>query len=174
MKTPVKILFAAFVLFLLAPAAALADRHGERGERDHGRHMERVAERLELTEAQKVEWKAIHEAHHPRMRELRQEIRVERRALREASDDQAARDRLDELMAEVSAEREQMHAQIREILTEEQQARLEEIHAQRAERRTRGGDPHPKRQDGYAEKDKGEKKHGDKEKGKKKRSGRDY
>lgn len=135
-------IIALLALFAL-PLAATANQHqGEEG--DHSRHMERMADKLELTEDQRAEWSTLHEDHHPRMKELKQQMREQRKALRNASEggfDEAAAEaaarRLGDLVAESSLERARMHAQLNDILTEEQQAKVSEY--QKKKRSHKGG-----------------------------------
>lgn len=143
MKITIKHVTTLLALMLVAPALAVADSHRERGERDDpGRHMERMAERLELTEEQKEDWRTLHEAHLPRMREIRGEMLEQRRALRQAASDgldetaaeNAAR-RLGELTTEAELERARMHARLQEVLTEEQREKLAGHHAHMHEKR---------------------------------------
>lgn len=124
-------IIALLALFAL-PLAATANQHKDK-DGDHSRHMERMADKLELTEDQRAEWTALHENHHPRMKELKQQMREQRKALRSASEGgfdeaaaEAAADRLGDLVAESSLERARMHAQLNDILTEEQQAKVSE------------------------------------------------
>lgn len=120
------------VLALLAlPLAAGADK----GKGHYGMHMDRMAEKLELTDAQREQWKALHEAHHPRMQQLREAVREQHEALREVAMGEfdeaaasAAARRLGDLVAESALERARMHAQLHEVLTEEQRAKLAEYH----------------------------------------------
>lgn len=122
-----------FAALLLAPGLALAHDHGPRGggyghQGDHEQHMERMAEKLGLSEAQRQEWTALHQAHHPRMQALQAEMRTQRDALREAATAEgldepaaeAAADRLGELTREASLMRARMRAEVLQMLTEEQ------------------------------------------------------
>lgn len=126
-------IIALLALFAL-PLAAIAEQHGGKDSK-HDRHMARMAEKLELTEVQRNEWTALHEAHHPRMKEFKQQMQAQRKALREASEggfDEAAAEtaarRLGDLVAESSLERARMHADLKDILTDEQKASLAEYH----------------------------------------------
>lgn len=123
----------AVLALLVLPLAAGAD--AGKGEGHHGKHMDRMAEKLELTDAQREEWKALHEEHHPRMQELQEAMREQHEALREAAKggfDEAAASaaarRLGDLVAESALERARMHAQLHDMLTEEQRAKLAEFH----------------------------------------------
>lgn len=122
-----------FALLLAVPGIALADHHGKREHRgDSGRHMERMAERIELTDAQKAQWQAIHENHMPRMRELRTEMIEQRRAMRDEAAAEGASERMQALRSEMAELRAGMRAEVNEILTEEQRAKFAELHEQRA------------------------------------------
>lgn len=138
----------ALLALVALPLSAGAEQHMGKGmgKGDPGRGMERMAEKLDLTEEQRSEWKSMHEAHHPRMKELREEMKTQHQALRKASEDgfdeeaaEKAAGRLGDLVAESSLERARMHAQILEILNEEQREKMAEFHD-----RMRGGMQHGK------------------------------
>jgi periplasmic protein CpxP/Spy len=146
-----------FLALFLAPGLALAHDHGPRGagagyHGDHEQHMERMAERLGLSEAQRQEWAALHETHHPHMQALRNEMRAQRNALREAAtaeglDERAAEaaaERLGELTREASLMRARMRAEVLQMLTEEQRGMFGQHYQQKGEGPHRG----MKRKDG--------------------------
>lgn len=127
----------AMLALLALPLSAGAEQHMGKGmgKGDPGRGMERMAEKLDLTEEQRSEWQSLHEAHYPRMKELREAMQAQHQALREASEDgfdeeaaEQAAGRLGDLVAESSLERARMHAQVLEILNEEQREKMAEFH----------------------------------------------
>lgn len=102
---------AAAVALALA-AGAVAQPAGDRAER-HERHMDRMTERLELTDAQRQQVEELMKAHHART--------------------QAARD-------EIKRSHEQMRNDMRAVLTPEQAAKLDAMHERMGERMHRGHD----------------------------------
>lgn len=124
------------ILALLAlPLAAGAQPGKGMGMGDPEARMEHMAEMLELTEEQRSQWKSMHEEHYPRMQELREKMQAQHQALREASEDgfdeeaakKAAR-RLGDLVTESSLERARMHANLVDMLDDEQRAKMAELH----------------------------------------------
>ncbi len=116
-------------LLVLIPALSFAGEHGDmnKDRKDRGDHMEHMAEKLGLDESQRQQWRALHQGYHPRMMEIHEAMKEQRQALHKASKDgfdeaqaQSAADRLGELTSEASIMRARMHAEVREILTEEQ------------------------------------------------------
>lgn len=112
-------------------AKARAER-GERGERGRmqGRHMGGLFRDIDLTDAQKEQMKAIHERYRPQMQALRPE-RGERRDST-ARPDSATRAQAATLMT-------RRHADIRAVLTAEQQVTFDRNVAQMKERGARKG-----------------------------------
>lgn len=144
-------------LLLALSFAAVADED-EHGSGDHhDRHMERMAEHLDLTEEQRQRVQAIHETNHPRMQELKTRMQAKREAVREAAmagDDaaaQSAADELGQLTAEAALLRANTMATVHGLLNEDQQARFERMHENR-------GEGH-----GHQGRDRGQ--HGDEERG---------
>ena len=153
------ILISSLVLGLGLSVPALAAEHGERGYMDRGdrsSHMQRWARHLELTETQQEQLKATRQSYGPELRSLQAGIREHRQALRASTSDgfneEAARsnaDRLGELMAERAFLQSRMRADVGEILTDEQQAKIAERREARAERGGKGWRGHGRhRQDG--------------------------
>jgi len=125
-------------VLLTLPLVAVADHHRGGDERgDHRGHMERMANQLDLNEEQRAEWQELHEAHHPRMQELREEIKEARGELQDAArqDDrqgmETAADRIAQLTRESSITHARMQASVHNLLNEEQQEKLMEMHEKR-------------------------------------------
>lgn len=110
-----------------------AKARGERGERGRmqGRHMGAIFRGIELTDAQKEQLKAVHERYRPQMQALRPESRRER-GDSTARPDSATRAKAHALMT-------QRHADIRAILTADQQAIFDKNVASMKERGARKG-----------------------------------
>lgn len=119
-------------------AKARAER-GERGERGrmHGRHMGGLFRDIELTEAQKEQMKAIHERYRPQMQALRPDRGEGRDST--ARPDSATRAQALALMTRRNAE-------LRAVLTAEQQAPFDRNVTQMKERGARKGGKHGKRE----------------------------
>ena len=131
------------------PGAAFAgDHHGHHGDDHHGKghHMQemfdRMAEKLELTEAQKAQVKAKREAHHDALKSLKKQKRELRDEIRTALDSGADQTKLDGLAAQLGAvelrmmqQHHQMHKELESILTDEQKAKMEQMRKEHRERR---------------------------------------
>lgn len=143
-------------VFLLVPAMAIAQEHGDMEDKA-SKQMERMADKLELTDSQRQQWQALHEQYHPRMQEIYEEMREHRENLRESSlngfDEglaQVAAERLGELTREASLLGARMHAQVGEILTDEQREQFSEHY----KTRDKHGKKHGKDKDKDKNKDK--------------------
>ncbi|SDJ58249.1 Spy/CpxP family protein refolding chaperone [Microbulbifer yueqingensis] len=128
---------------LAIPGFAMADHHGHHGDKGphHERMLERMAEKLELTEEQKAQIKANHEANRAEHRKLREEMHKVREEVSEALDSGADQATLDELASRLGAlqiekmrQRREMHEQLKAVLTDEQKAKLEQMHSERKDR----------------------------------------
>ena len=120
---------------LLATSVVYAEPSGkDRHERGQGHYLlhEKVAERLELTDAQREEIRQLTEAHreqYPRDRKNHEEQREDFKALMDAPefDEAAVREHLaaqtDKRVASMKLEH-----QIRQLLTDEQRQQLDEMH----------------------------------------------
>lgn len=145
---------------LATGASALA--HGPGGGY-HGKsmdeampHMHRqMAKRLQLTEPQREQMRAIRESAAPEMRALHEELRQSRRKLRELAtaetyDEQAVRSeaqRLGDLTAQLAELGARTGSQAHQLLTPEQQAELSEMRQQAHQRHAeRHSGHHSKRQ----------------------------
>ncbi|WIO73874.1 Spy/CpxP family protein refolding chaperone [Porticoccaceae bacterium LTM1] len=124
---------------------AMADQHGKKeGGRHHPGMMQmgdRMAEKLQLTEQQREEMRAIHEEYGPRMKELMQSTRETRKALHEAKGSGASQSDIDALakaqgehQAEMISLRYEIHERMQAVLTEEQRAQMEEMKENRQEK----------------------------------------
>jgi periplasmic protein CpxP/Spy len=138
-------------------------RGGKRGfGRHHGRRggllSGRMAERLNVTDAQKAQMKQIAESYRERMKPLREELRTKRQALRQAQqgntfNEALAAQALGEtagVKARLMGERFRMRQEMLAVLTPEQKTQLdqmrqefktkrEQFKSRRAERGTRQG-----------------------------------
>lgn len=125
--------------------SALADQHGgKQGGRHHPgmmQMMDRMAEKLQLTEQQREEIRAIHEEYRPRMKELMQATRETRKALHEAKGSGTSQSDVDALAkaqgenhAEMISLRHEIHQRVQTVLTEEQRAQMEEMKENRKDR----------------------------------------
>ncbi len=147
MKTKQWITMAA-VLTLAATVAGAAPHGGGEGRRggSHGRHAgqqmrQKLAQKLNLTDAQRQQMRAVRESFRERNKDFFQTAKATRQQFRNArrADDTA---RLEALRPSMQSHREQMkqlrrrqHEQVVAILTAEQRAQLESMKAQRSERR---------------------------------------
>lgn len=133
---------------VLAGALAVPGMSVAFGGGDHGPHhfkghfFEHMAEELDLTEGQKAQLKANREAAREAHKAQRQQMRELHRQLRAAIESGADQATLDSLGAELGrlqvAKMQQMHKQRQQfeaILTDEQKAKLEQLKAERKERR---------------------------------------
>lgn len=127
-------------LFVLIPSISMADDKDQHWG-GQGRHMEHMAEQLELTDDQREQWENLHEVHHPRMREIHKEMQEHRKALKEASTNgfneaeaEAAARQIGALTAEASLLKARMHSEVNEILTEEQREEFNQMHDKRGKR----------------------------------------
>ncbi|MFI2810541.1 MULTISPECIES: Spy/CpxP family protein refolding chaperone [Microbulbifer] len=125
------------------PGITLAGDHGNHhGKGHHHQEMfDRMADKLELTEGQRAQLEANREAGREKRRELRKEMHELRSQVREALDSGADQATLDSLAAKLGAleikkmqQRHERHEQFQAILTDEQKAKLEQMHSERKER----------------------------------------
>jgi Spy/CpxP family protein refolding chaperone len=103
---------AALSLALATGAWANPAEHG--GDR-HERHMDRMAERLDLDDSQRARVEALMEQHHARTAEAR---------------------------AQIKRSHEQMRTEMRAILNEDQIAKMEKMHEKKGEKKRKGHDKH--------------------------------
>lgn len=145
MKTKQWITIAAVVTLSATVAGAAPHGGGEgRHGRSRGREMRhRFVQKLNLTDAQQQQMRAIRESFKERNRDFFATARATREQFREArkANDTA---RLEALKPQMQSQREQMkefrkqqHEQVLAILTAGQRAQLESMKAQRAQRRNR-------------------------------------
>ena len=153
MKTlAISVLLLAVVLAPLAMAAEEPVRRGPRGD-FHGRTggfgghpgmggflLGRMADRLELTEEQRAEIKAVTEGTRPEAEEARKAVGEAMKALHEATDGGteaeiiAAGKAVGDTFTQQALLRATTTKQIKEVLTDEQLAKLEELKAEMRER----------------------------------------
>lgn len=156
MKNRSKTLIAASLLTVGALAAVPAFSHGNDHERGHGRGpgIERMAERLDLTEQQQMQVRTIRDQSREAMRGYRDSLHDNRQKLRELvrsgnADEAGIRELADAqgaIVADMVFERARTMQAVRAVLTPEQQAQAdtfmeqhrEERHEDRHERRGKG------------------------------------
>ena len=127
------------------PGCGRGGQHMGSGQRvgDRGPNLERLAYRLNMTEEQRAEAKAILDDSRQQMVELRDRMRANRDQIRDLTlqpdfDEAAVRSVADEqgdLKAEMIVLRARQRSEMKAVLTEEQRARLNEM---RKEKRQRG------------------------------------
>lgn len=133
-----KKLMMALMLMAGAGIAVAATGHGEhhRGKHDPAAMMQKMAERLELSEQQTEQVRAVMNEVHPRMQAAHANLRQSRAALQELSTAaafdataiRAAADAHGAALADMMVLRAEMRHRIGQELTEEQRARMEEMH----------------------------------------------
>jgi len=136
---------AALAVLTLSATLAVAGEGGKRGfhgkRGGHGEMSQRLAEKLNLTDAQKAQAKQLHEQFRTQNEPLFTAFKQTRdnlRAARQANDTA----RVDALEATLKTQKEQLkaarqaqHERFLSILTAEQKAQLEAMKAERGERR---------------------------------------
>ena len=116
---------------------------GHMGQGDHGKMMGRMAEKLELSEGQKIQMQQLHETfrtQHAPFRESMQATMTQLREARQSGDTARAQQLAAELegqRAQMQTQRKAMHEQMLTILTPDQKAKLE---AMKAEKKNRKGE----------------------------------
>lgn len=145
MKT-VKRTLTALIAAALLPVAGAALAHGPHGLGFGERHIERMAERLELSAEQRSEIEAVLRETRPRLKELGQELREKRRALQEQARSGYQEDvvrqqaaEIGELVEELTVLATRSGAEVYAVLTHEQRAELKTMHEQRREKFQRRG-----------------------------------
>ncbi|TVP57127.1 MAG: periplasmic heavy metal sensor [Halomonadaceae bacterium] len=123
----------ALALGLLMTTAVVTQAAAETGQTERSSHGERMARYLALDDNQRESMRAAYQVYGPELRQLRQEMREQRGLLRQASQGEfnegqvrAASVRLGELSAERSFQRARLGYEIRQVLSEEQVAKLEQ------------------------------------------------
>ncbi|HVT43601.1 MAG TPA: Spy/CpxP family protein refolding chaperone [Thermoanaerobaculia bacterium] len=138
-----KLITAAAVLALGA-SLALAAPHGGKFHGKHGRHgvdMSRMAEKLNLSEAQKQQMKELHEGFKAESEPFRssfKQTKADYRAALEAGDTAQAeslKSTLETQRAEMDERRKAQHERMLQILTPDQRAQLETMKSERKARR---------------------------------------
>lgn len=139
----------ALAFALVATAGAAGAQGTPREEHGKGHGFGHFYQELGLTDAQQTQIRAIHERYQPQMQQLNASVREQRQAARAAMQRgdtaaaRAARAQARAAMRQTRAQREQlhdaMHAEIRAILTPEQQTRFDAQAAARRERMQQRG-----------------------------------
>lgn len=133
---------AAAALILSTAAFAFAG-HGAPGMGEHqGRHherMEKLASKLNLSDAQKAQMKDIRQQNRQANQQLHADLKAkhqEYRQLKEANDPRAAevKTQLQSLRAQAKAARTSAHEQMLTVLTADQRQQLEQMRAERQQR----------------------------------------
>ena len=161
MRKTMVVLAAASLISTMALAAPLTGE-GERGRRGHGEHghgerghsmrghdgeelLERMAERLNLSEAQKLQIRQLHEGFRTQTEPQRTAMFETMKSLREArqAGDTATAQRLaaslEGQFAQMHEIRKAQHERMLALLTPEQRAKVEEMKAEREQRRGERG-----------------------------------
>lgn len=107
-------------LLALIAAPAWSQEHGP--THDPEEHLAKLQEELSLTDSQVEQIRAIFAEQHPKFEELHEEVGGDREGKHEA----------------FRQLREETHARIADVLTDEQRSRFEEIHAEYQERHGHG------------------------------------
>lgn len=119
-------------------------RDGKRMRGHHGRRGHfRMMKNLDLTDAQKEQFKAIRQAGKEKTKSLRESLRANREQLELVAANgqfneaqvQAIATQQSGIMAQLIVEKERVKSQIYQILTPEQRAKIQELKAQMKERR---------------------------------------
>ena len=134
---------AVLVMAAAVPALGQGWGHGNGQGEHHGRMMERVMDRLELTEDQRAEAEALMTERHDGMKTEIDQIRKAQAALAEAIhaaefDEMAIREAaavVAALESDLAVERGMANQEFRKILTPDQQAELDEMHKMMREHR---------------------------------------
>lgn len=125
----------AAVVVMAAAVPVLGQGYGHHPDKHHGRMMDRVMERLELTEDQRAEVEAMMTGHHDAMEDEIDQLRTAREALFDAIhaaefNETAIRDAaaaVGAIEADLAVERGLGYQEFRKILTPDQQAEFEEM-----------------------------------------------
>lgn len=144
-----KIVTAAAVLALGAslafasPGEGRKSRHGMHGKAD-GAHLERMAEKLNLSEGQKIQISEMRKTFQAQTEPLwnsMKQTKTEMKAAHEAGDTarvEALRATMKTQKDQMKAQREAQHQQMLNILTPEQRTQLEAMKSERGHRRGAG------------------------------------
>jgi Spy/CpxP family protein refolding chaperone len=145
------LVLAAATLVAVAPAWAQPPHSGHGGfdVGHHGRMMERMIERLDLTEEQRAQVEEVAKAQHEQYGPTREKLREAHKAVAqtihaETLDEAAIRDAsaaAAALEADLAVARAQFFQQIRKVLTAEQLQELHEMFDEAQERMAEGGFP---------------------------------
>ena len=147
MKSTTMILAATALLVLTSITITAAQGPGHGGKSHHARAergdmLQKARQRLDLSEEQKTSVKALFESNREAMQADRQTLREAREALRletqsETFDEAAIRQlsaRVHDTETDMAVARASLHNQVMQLLTEEQQAELNEMRAERQDR----------------------------------------
>ena len=139
----------ALAFALVATAGTAGAQATPREEHGKGHRFGHFYEELGLTEAQRTQIRAIHERYQPQMQQLHATVRPHKQTARDAMQRgdtaaaRAAREQARAAMEQTRAQRQQLHntmqAEVRAILTPEQQTRFDALRASQRERMERRG-----------------------------------
>lgn len=132
---------ASMIVLAITIAATVHAQPGHRGgKREHGEQLEKMAEKLKLTEQQKTQIKALHDnfkkEHEAQFNEMKS-LREQMKALKGSGDTEKAaqlREKMKAAKEALKADREKLQQQIAALLTPEQRQQLEQLKAERKER----------------------------------------
>jgi len=133
--------FTVFALVAIGTIFAFAQK-GDGGGKRHGRGFGRMAEKLNLTDAQKEQVKQIMEASRAKIKPLKETMRASRQKMKELTaggqfDEaqiQAVASEQGAISAQMIVEKQRTKAQIFQILTDEQKAQAAQMKEQMKER----------------------------------------
>jgi Spy/CpxP family protein refolding chaperone len=121
------------VIVLTMSGAALAHPHRQGGQRDQRtaqHHRRALMKRLNLTEQQRTQLRAIRERHRHELAPLRERMRAHRAELKrlDAERSGALRKEMQAMRQELRSHRQAMREEMRRVLTPEQRERLGRRH----------------------------------------------
>jgi periplasmic protein CpxP/Spy len=144
-----KVLTAVAIMTLGASLAVAAPQHGKKhgmkNKGGHAQHMNRMAERLDLSEAQKMQMSQLRQtfrAENEPFRAASRQLRADFQAARQAGDTaraEALQSQMQAQRAEMMQRRQAQHAQMMTILTPTQREQLEAMKAERAAKQGQRG-----------------------------------
>lgn len=134
------------IFVALVAVAPLTAGQGHRGGKDRREKIEKALKRVDLTQEQKTQIKAIRDQFKSQHSSLIEELKTAHEQMRDArkSGNREQAEELRTAMApkveQLRAAREQMKTQILALLTPEQRAELEKMKGERKERKDRKGE----------------------------------
>jgi Spy/CpxP family protein refolding chaperone len=162
-KVAILTLITVFALTGVAAAKGPGHRSPEDMPREEGQkgkfgmfwEKERVAEALSLTEGEKAKLTELHSDHRSTVKDMREDIREQRQALREVmeSEDFSSSDakkhfkRAEKIRSRIHEERFELRIEQRQILGQERYVKLRKMERRAMEKRRRNQEPGPRSQE---------------------------